>query len=147
RSDTVISIAASGRTPYAIGALKAAQNIGALAVALTCVKNSEMAKYADFTIAPLVGPEVVTGSTRMKAGTAQKMVLNMISTGVMIKAGKVYQNLMVNVLPTNEKLVERATHIITLTTGCELKTARQQLKRAENNVPAAIVMQKTGLNL
>jgi N-acetylmuramic acid 6-phosphate etherase len=145
--DSVFSLAASGRTPYAIGALEAAKQVGALAIAVACVADSRMSKYADVTIAPLVGPEVVTGSTRMKAGSAQKMVLNTISTGVMVRAGKVYQNLMVNVLPTNEKLMNRAIHIIAQTTNCDLKTAQQMLINAERNVPAAIIMQRTKLSL
>lgn len=140
--DSVIAIAASGRTPYAIGALDYANKIGALSVALVCVSHSEMEEHAQYTIAPVVGPEVVTGSTRMKAGSAQKMVLNTISTGVMVKNGKVYQNLMVNVLPTNKKLVDRAVRIIAETTGCSDGDARQKLEEAKQNVPIAIVMQK-----
>ncbi|MDN7145362.1 MULTISPECIES: N-acetylmuramic acid 6-phosphate etherase [Liquorilactobacillus] len=144
--DSVIAIAASGRTPYAIGALDYANEIGALSVALVCVSHSEMEEHAKYTIAPVVGPEVVTGSTRMKAGSAQKMVLNTISTGVMVKSGKVYQNLMINVLPTNEKLVERAVRIIAETTGCSDEEARKKLKEAKQSVPIAIVMQKKELN-
>lgn len=144
--DSVIAIAASGRTPYAIGALDYANKIGALSVALVCVSHSEMGEHAQYTIAPVVGPEVVTGSTRMKAGSAQKMVLNTISTGVMVKNGKVYQNLMVNVLPTNKKLVDRAVRIIAETTGCSDGDARQKLEEAKQNVPIAIVMQKKDIS-
>ncbi|MFT8424873.1 MAG: N-acetylmuramic acid 6-phosphate etherase [Liquorilactobacillus sp.] len=144
--DSVIAIAASGRTPYAIGALDYANKIGALSVALVCVSHSEMEEHAQYTIAPVVGPEVVTGSTRMKAGSAQKMVLNTISTGVMVKNGKVYQNLMVNVLPTNKKLVDRAVRIIAETTGCSDGDARQKLEEAKQNVPIAIVMQKKDIS-
>lgn len=144
--DSVIAIAASGRTPYAIGALDYANKIGALSVALVCVSHSEMEEHAQYTIAPVVGPEVVTGSTRMKAGSAQKMVLNTISTGVMVKNGKVYQNLMVNVLPTNKKLVDRAIRIIAETTGCSDGDARQKLEEAKQNVPIAIVMQEKDIS-
>ena len=110
--DALIGIAASGRTPYVLGALQHANPIGALTIALTCVPNSPMSTLADITISPITGPEVLTGSTRMKAGTATKLVLNMISTGVMIKTGAVYGNLMVNVQPTNAKLIDRAQRII-----------------------------------
>jgi N-acetylmuramic acid 6-phosphate etherase len=143
--DTLIAIASSGRTPYAIGALKYSSQLKAKSIAVVCVPQSEMEKQADLTIAPIVGPEVITGSTRMKAGTAQKMVLNMLSTGVMIKAGKVYQNLMVDVLPTNEKLVNRAIRIIQATTGKDHQAAKQLLTAAQQRVPVAIVMGKTGM--
>lgn len=143
--DSLIAIAASGRTPYAIGALDYANSIGALSVALVCVSHSEMGEHAKYTIAPVVGPEVVTGSTRMKAGSAQKMILNTISTSVMVKNGKVYKNLMINVLPTNKKLVERAVRIIMETTACGEWDAREKLKEAKQNVPVAIVMQKKAL--
>lgn len=112
KKDIVIGIAASGRTPYVIGALKFAKENGALTASISCNKNSPIAKEADIEIAPVVGAEVVTGSTRMKSGTAQKLVLNMISTGVMIKLGKVYENLMVDVKATNAKLVERSKKIV-----------------------------------
>lgn len=144
--DIVIAIAASGRTPYAIGALDYAKKKSALGVALVCVSNSEMEKYAKYTIAPIVGPEIVTGSTRMKAGSAQKMVLNAISTAVMVKNGKVYQNLMVNVLPTNKKLVARAVGIIVETTGCSINEAKKWLEKAKEDVPVAIIMQKKGID-
>src|SRR5215472_14524852 len=102
--DTLVGIAASGRTPYVIGAMEHSKKIGALTISLTCVSGSEMASIADIAIAPVTGPEVITGSTRLKAGTATKLVLNMLSTGVMIRLGYVYGNLMVNVQPRNEKL-------------------------------------------
>jgi N-acetylmuramic acid 6-phosphate etherase len=144
--DTLIALASSGRTPYAIGAVKYSKQLNAKSIAVVCVPQSELAKYADLTIAPIVGPEVITGSTRMKAGTAQKMVLNMLSTGVMIKAGKVYQNLMVDVLPTNEKLVNRAIRIIQATTGKTRDAAEILLNQAHEQVPVAIVMAKTTLD-
>ena len=143
-NDTVIGIAASGRTPYAIGALTYAQQVKALAISVTCVAASLLADHA--AIAPVVGPEVITGSTRMKAGTAQKMVLNMLSTGVMIRAGKVFGNLMIDVLPTNAKLVDRAQRIIAETTGVSATRAASLLEAAAHKVPVAIVMAKTGLD-
>lgn len=140
QADTVIGIAASGRTPYTVSAINYSKSVGALTVSVTCNPGSQMNELADIGIAPIVGPEVITGSTRMKAGTAQKMVLNMISTGVMIKVGKIYQNLMVNVQPTNEKLVQRGINIIHDGTGIEKNEAARYLTAAENNVAAAIVM-------
>lgn len=141
--DVVISIAASGRTPYAIAALEYAKEIGALAVSVTCNDRSKMAEIADISIAPIVGPEVITGSTRMKAGSAQKMVLNTISTGVMVRCGKVYQNLMVNVRPTNEKLIHRAISIIMDATGCSHEVAEKALDDNNKDVAVAIVMVET----
>ncbi|OJG96886.1 N-acetylmuramic acid-6-phosphate etherase [Enterococcus termitis] len=138
--DVVIAVAASGRTPYTIGAIEYAEQVGALTISVTCNDKSEMNKLAAIGIAPVVGPEVITGSTRMKAGTAQKMVLNMISTGVMIKTGSVYQNLMVNVQPTNEKLIQRSLQIIHEATGVDLETAEKYLEQAGNHVADAIVM-------
>ncbi|MFR6020166.1 MAG: N-acetylmuramic acid 6-phosphate etherase, partial [Lactobacillaceae bacterium] len=113
---------------------------------VACVPDSVLAQHADIAIAPVVGPEVITGSTRMKAGTAQKMVLNMLSTGVMIRAGKVFENLMVDVLPTNAKLVDRAERIIAATTGVDQIQAATLLKAAGHKVPVAIVMAKTELD-
>ncbi|HCS99083.1 MAG TPA: N-acetylmuramic acid 6-phosphate etherase, partial [Enterococcus faecalis] len=110
--DVVIAIAASGRTPYAVSAIEYGKKVGALTISVTCNNQSPMNQLAEIGIAPIVGPEVITGSTRMKAGSAQKMVLNMFSTGIMVKVGNIYQNLMVNVQPTNEKLIQRATNII-----------------------------------
>jgi N-acetylmuramic acid 6-phosphate etherase len=143
--DTLIGIAASGRTPYVLGALAHARKLGALTIALTCVPGSPMAAAADISIAPLTGPEVLTGSTRLKAGTATKLVLNMISTGVMIKTGAVYGNLMVNVQPTNAKLVDRAHRIIMAATGVDLPTAEALLKEG-GSVKTAIVMQKLSID-
>lgn len=138
--DCIIGIAASGRTPYTISALEYAKSVGALSISITCNKDSEMARTADISIAPVVGPEVISGSTRMKAGTAQKMIVNMISTAVMVRLGKVYQNYMVHVLPTNEKLVERATKMIAQITGAGHDEAFEVLKSADMVVPEAIVM-------
>ncbi|WP_409274299.1 N-acetylmuramic acid 6-phosphate etherase [Neobacillus sp. SCS-31] len=139
-NDTVIGIAASGRTPYVIGALKHANTIGATTVSLSCNKNSEISKYADIAIEVETGPEVLTGSTRLKAGTAQKLVLNMISTASMIGIGKVYKNLMVDVQPTNKKLVERSKRIIMQATETDYETAAKFYEKANENVKAAIVM-------
>jgi N-acetylmuramic acid 6-phosphate etherase len=142
--DSLVGIAASGRTPYVLGALAHARKLGALTIALTCVPNSEMAAIADISIVPVTGPEVITGSTRMKAGTATKLVLNMLSTGVMIRAGAVYGNLMVNVQPTNAKLVDRAHRIIMAATGADQPAAAKLLGEA-GSVKKAIVMQKLSL--
>ena len=142
--DTLVGIAASGRTPYVLGALLHAKSIGALTIGLACVADSPISKVADLTIAPVTGPEVVTGSTRMKAGTATKLVLNMLSTGVMIRTGAVYGNLMVNVKPTNDKLVDRAHRIIMDATGCDRYTAIRLLIEA-GSVKTAIAMQELSL--
>lgn len=144
KGDCVIGIAASGRTPYTLAALEYANEVGALSVSITCNKDSQMAKTAQISIAPVVGPEVVSGSTRMKAGTAQKLVANMLSTGVMVRLGKVYQNYMVQVQPTNEKLVMRACRMISEITGCSVEQARETLDATGMKVPEAIVMQKSG---
>jgi N-acetylmuramic acid 6-phosphate etherase len=143
--DTLIGIAASGRTPYVLGALGHAKKIGALTIALTCVPDSVMAALADISIAPLTGPEILTGSTRMKAGTATKLVLNMLSTGVMIKTGAVYGNLMVNVQPTNAKLVDRAQRIIMAATDID-QTAAANLLQQAGSVKTAIVMGRLSLD-
>lgn len=144
--DVVIAIAASGRTPYAIGALQAARKIGAFTAAVVNVSGAEMADHADVTIAAVTGPEALSGSTRLKAGTAQKMVLNLISTGVMVKLGKVYGNLMVDVRATNEKLRDRATRIVMSVTGAERERAQEALEQASWHAKTAIVMLKLGLN-
>jgi N-acetylmuramic acid 6-phosphate etherase len=142
--DVVIGIAASGRTPYVLGALDYANTVGALTIAVACVPDSAIGQKATIAINAVVGPEVVTGSTRMKAGTAQKLVLNTLSTGVMIKMGKVYQNLMVDVLPTNQKLVDRAQRIVAATAEVDVATAEAAFKAADERVPVAIVIAKTG---
>ncbi|XOQ47730.1 MAG: N-acetylmuramic acid 6-phosphate etherase [Eubacteriales bacterium] len=144
--DTVIGLAASGRTPYVIGGLDYANEIGAYTGAISCVNNAEISKHAKAKIEAVVGPEVITGSTRMKAGTAQKMILNMISTSLMIKYGKVYGNLMVDVQPTNEKLVERAKRIIASSSGCSYEEAADFLEKSGSNVKIAICMALTGLS-
>ncbi len=143
-NDVVFGLAASGRTPYVIGGLDYARRKGALAVAIACVPHSVIGTHADLAIEAVTGPEVVTGSTRMKAGTAEKMILNMISTGVMVRQGKVYQNVMIDVQPTNQKLIDRAIRIIMTTTGVDEKEAGSVLQKADRNVALAIVMAKTG---
>lgn len=137
--DVVVAIAASGRTPYCLGALRYARQVGAGTVSLVCNPGSPMAAAADIAIVPVVGPEVLTGSTRMKAGTAQKMVLNMLSTATMVRLGKVYSNLMVDVVPANQKLVDRAHRIVQEATGADAQTAKQALADCSGNVKAAIV--------
>ncbi|WP_281257246.1 N-acetylmuramic acid 6-phosphate etherase [Laceyella sediminis] len=140
--DTVVGIAASGRTPYVIGALKYARRIGARTVALSCNERARISQEADQAIEVVVGPEVLAGSTRMKAGTAQKMVLNMISTATMVKLGKVYENLMVDVNISNRKLKERAIEIIRTVTGVSRERAEESLEQARHEVKTAIVMIK-----
>ncbi len=144
RGDALVGIAASGRTPYVLGGLAYANHLGALTIGLSCVPGSEVECRAKIAITPAVGPEVITGSTRMRAGTATKLVLNMLSTGAMIKTGMVYGNLMVNVQPSNEKLKDRATRIIAAATGVGEAQAAALLDRA-GTVKAAIVMQKLRL--
>ncbi|RAT05321.1 N-acetylmuramic acid 6-phosphate etherase [Bacillus cereus] len=138
--DTVIGIAASGRTPYVIGGLKYANSVGASTASISCNKNAEISKYAKLNVEVETGAEILTGSTRLKAGTAQKLVLNMISTASMIGVGKVYKNLMVDVQSTNEKLVERSKRIIVEATGVSYEVAAEHYEKAEHNVKAAIVM-------
>ncbi len=138
--DVLVGIAASGRTPYVIGAMDYAKECGAAVIALVCCQNSEMQKHADITVAPIAGAEVITGSTRMKSGTCQKMVLNMISTAVMVKLGKVYSNLMVDVKASNEKLLQRAIRIVCTATGVDPKTAETTLKSCDYHCKTAIVM-------
>ncbi|MBS1815252.1 MAG: N-acetylmuramic acid 6-phosphate etherase [Acidobacteria bacterium] len=143
--DTLVGIAASGRTPYVLGAMEYAKEVGALTVGLSCVPDSLVAQAAEIAITPATGAEVITGSTRMKAGTATKLALNMLSTGVMIRAGYVYGNLMVNVQTTNEKLVDRAERIIVDATGCDRARAAELLKQA-GTVKVAIVMEMLGVS-
>lgn len=143
--DVVIAIAASGRTPYAVSAIEYGKKVGALTISVTCNNQSPMNQLAEIGIAPIVGPEVITGSTRMKAGSAQKMVLNMFSTGIMVKVGNIYQNLMVNVQPTNEKLIQRATNIIKEAAEIEESQAKEYLEAAQLEVAPAIVMAKATL--
>lgn len=138
--DTVIGIAASGRTPYVIGGLKYAHSVGASTASISCNKNAEISKYAKLNVEVETGAEILTGSTRLKAGTAQKLVLNMISTASMIGVGKVYKNLMVDVQSTNEKLVERSKRIIVEATGVSYEVAADYYEKANRNVKVAIVM-------
>jgi N-acetylmuramic acid 6-phosphate etherase len=145
KDDFVIGIAASGRTPYVVGGLKFAKEAGAGTAGICCSPGSEIGKIADFDIAVLVGPEALTGSTRMKAGTAQKMVLNMITTGAMIKSGRVYSNLMVNVESTNRKLVERSRRIVAQATGAAREDVERAMEASGSDVKTAIVMLKLGV--
>jgi len=140
KHDAVLGIASSGRTPFTIAALEYARARGARTIALTCNRNSPLERVSDFAIVTEVGPEVLAGSSRMKAGTAHKMVLNIISTGAMTRLGYVYGNLMVNVWTKNEKLVQRATRIIEQATGTDHDTAARALKDSGNRTPVAVVM-------
>ena len=144
--DVVCAIAASGRTPYCIGALRYAQAVGAETLTVTCNPGSPMTRMAHIAIVPQVGPEVVSGSTRMKAGTAQKMVLNMLSTGSMVMMGKVYGNLMVDVQATNQKLKVRCENIVMEATGLDREAARAALEAADGQVKLAICMTLTGMD-
>lgn len=145
--DLLVGLAASGRTPYVIGGLDYARQIGAHTVAIACTQNSQIGAIAEIAIEPLPGPEVITGSTRMKAGTAQKLVLNMLSTGAMIKIGKVYGNLMVDVQASNQKLIERCKRIVCEATGVERDRAESLLALTHYDVKLAILIEKTGLSL
>ena len=145
RADALVGIAASGRTPYVLGGLAYARELGALTIGLSCTVGSKVAGAADIAITPIAGPEVVTGSTRMRAGTATKLVLNMLSTAVMIRMGYVYGNLMVNVQPTNEKLTDRARRIITAIAGVSYHEASCLLEQA-GSVRIAILMSKRNLS-
>jgi N-acetylmuramic acid 6-phosphate etherase len=142
--DVLVGIAASGRTPYVLGAVAEARRIGALTIGISCTPDSELSSAVEIPIAPLPGPEVVAGSTRMKAGTAQKLVLNMLSTGAFIRLGYVYGNLMVNVQPKNTKLVDRARRIVAQAAGVSYERAGELLEEAGNSVRTAILMGKTG---
>ncbi|WGW00945.1 N-acetylmuramic acid 6-phosphate etherase [Vibrio sp. YMD68] len=145
--DVVVGIAASGRTPYVIGALEYANDIGATSVALSCNPDSPIAEIAHIAISPVVGPEALTGSTRLKSGTAQKLVLNMLTTASMIRLGKSYQNLMVDVKATNKKLIARAARIVTQATECDIQQATKTLEVTGYDVKLAILMILTGLDL
>ena len=144
--DLLIGIAASGRTPYVMAGLQYARSLGAGTVFVNCSKNTRDGGAADTVISIGVGPEAITGSTRMKAGTAQKMALNMISTATMVRLGKVYGNLMVDLKPTNKKLANRAVRIIAEATGCSHEAAADALKRSGNNAKLAIVMVELGID-
>ncbi|WP_312816838.1 N-acetylmuramic acid 6-phosphate etherase [Atlantibacter subterraneus] len=144
--DVLVGLAASGRTPYVLGAMAWAKSLNASVAVVSCNPQSEMAALADIAITPAVGPEVVTGSTRLKAGTAQKLVLNMITTGAMIRSGKVYSNLMVDVEATNAKLIERQISIVMDATDCDRNTAQAALQQCNRHCKTAIVMVLTGLD-
>lgn len=145
--DVLVGIAASGRTPYVIGGLTYANKLGAVTVALSCNPNSPIAEEAQIAISPVVGPEALTGSTRLKSGTAQKLVLNMLTTASMIRLGKSYQNLMVDVKATNKKLVARAARIVMQATECEKQLATQILEETQYDVKLAILMILTGMDI
>jgi N-acetylmuramic acid 6-phosphate etherase len=144
--DIVVGIAASGRTPYVIGALEYAKQLGSVTVALSCNPDSAIAKLAQISISPVVGPEALTGSTRLKSGTAQKLVLNMLTTASMIRLGKSYQNLMVDVKATNEKLIARAVRIVMQATDCDINKAKDLLNECGNNAKIAILMYLTDIS-
>ena len=138
--DVLVGIAASGRTPYVLGGMEYALSLGATVAAVSCNPDSEMSRLAGIAITPVVGPEMITGSSRMKAGTAQKLILNMITTGAMIRSGKVYGNLMADVEATNAKLVERQKRIVMAATECDRATAEQALTACDGHCKTAIVM-------
>jgi len=144
-SDVLVGIAASGRTPYVLGAVAEARRMGAATIGISCTPESELARAVDIAITPLVGPEVVAGSTRMKAGTAQKLVLNMLSTGACVRLGYVYGNLMVNVQPKNRKLADRARRIIAQAAGVSYERAGELLEESGGSVRTAVVMAKAGV--
>jgi N-acetylmuramic acid 6-phosphate etherase len=147
RKDVVIGVSASGMTPFVRGALTRARKAGAKIIFITCWPGADLANFVDLQIAPAVGPEIIAGSTRLKAGTATKMVLNMLTTIAMVKMGKTYGNLMVDVRTGSEKLKDRARRIVGIVTGLDYDAADELLKRAKWNVKAAIVMEKTGSTL
>ncbi|MBL4909695.1 MAG: N-acetylmuramic acid 6-phosphate etherase [Alteromonadaceae bacterium] len=144
--DILVGIAASGRTPYVISAMKYAKHLGATVVGVSCSPKQMVAKIADINLCVAVGPEALTGSTRMKSGTAQKLVLNMLSTASMIRSGKSYRNLMVDVNSSNEKLYARAIRIVMQATHCEYQIAKEALEQAENKAKLAILLVLTGVN-
>ncbi len=146
-NDLLVGIASSGRTPYVIGALNYAKSIGAKTVALSCNPGSAIGDIADIAIAPVVGPEILTGSTRLKSGTAQKLVLNMLTTASMIRIGKTYQNLMVDMHASNQKLLARAARIVMQATDCTAEEARRVLDLTNNDVKLAILIALTGLDV
>jgi N-acetylmuramic acid 6-phosphate etherase len=143
-ADVLVGIAASGRTPYTVGAVKFARGTGAFTVAVTCAPGSPITQVAEVSIAPLVGPEVIAGSTRLKAGTAQKLILNMLSTATMIRLGYVHGNRMTHVQTRNSKLRARAIRIMMAETGTNERTAIENLEKANGNLPAALLMAKSG---
>lgn len=146
KNDVVVGIAASGRTPFTVAAIEHARRRGAKTIAVTCNRNSPLARAAHLAIVTEVGPEIVSGSSRMKAGTAQKMVLNMLSTGAMARLGYIYGNLMVNVHPKNQKLIERGISILEQAAQIDRPTARKALAAAQNRVPIALIMLQAGVS-
>ena len=146
KGDALVGIAASGRTPYVLGAVGKARDLGGITCGIACVPDSELSRLVQYPIEPSPGPEVLTGSTRLRAGTATKLVLNMISTAVMVRLGHVYGNLMVNVQPTNRKLEDRARRIVQEATGLTYEQASELLDRAGRTVRTAIIMQKKGIS-
>ncbi|ANS85530.1 N-acetylmuramic acid 6-phosphate etherase [Vibrio scophthalmi] len=144
--DVVVGIAASGRTPYVLGGMEYARNVGAFVASLVCNPTCPMIEAADVAIVPVVGAEIVTGSSRMKAGTAQKLVLNMITTGAMIRSGKVFGNLMVDVEATNAKLIQRQANIVMEATGADEQEAELALSQCQRHCKTAILMILTGLD-
>jgi N-acetylmuramic acid 6-phosphate etherase len=146
RRDVVVGIAASGTTPYVVGALKYARKLGAATVALTSNLRVPVGRIAKIVIAPEVGPEVLTGSTRLKAGTSQKMVLNMLSTGAMVRLGHAYENLMIDMMLTNEKLADRALRILAEASGKSVSAAEQALRAARHDMRVGLVMLKNGVD-
>ena len=144
--DVLVGLAASGRTPYVLGAVAEAKRIGAVTVGVSCTPDSELSRAVDIAIAPLPGPEVIAGSTRLKSGTAQKLVLNMLTTGSFIRLGHVYGNLMVNVQPKNTKLLDRARRIVAQAAGISYDRAAEALEEAGKDVRTAILMAKAGIS-
>ncbi len=137
--DVLVGIATSGRTPYVLGGLEFARELGAYAIGLTCNEDSQLSQHADLTIAPIVGPEVVVGSTRLKAGTATKMVLNILTTGAMVRLGKTYGNLMVDLQAKNSKLADRSRRIVMTLTDLDAQAAENQLEQSQGDVKTAVV--------
>ena len=144
--DALVGISASGRTPYVLGAVGRARELGGITCGISCVRDSELSRAVQYPMEPVPGPEILTGSTRLRAGTATKLVLNMISTAVMVKLGHVYGNLMVNVQPTNQKLEDRARRIIQEAAGVTYEQAAELLNASGRSVPVAIVMHKKGIS-
>lgn len=144
--DSLVGITASGRTPYVLGAVKAARAMGALTIGVSSNQDTELSREVDVSIGPRTGPEIIAGSTRLKAGTAAKLVLNMISTAVMIRLGHVYGNLMVNVQPTNSKLADRARRIVEAAAGIDRKAAERMMEESDGNVRLAILMARLGVS-
>jgi len=142
--DVLVGLAASGRTPYVLGAVGEARRLGAVTIGISCTPDSELSRVVDIAITPLVGPEIVAGSTRLKSGTAQKLVLNMLTTGTFIRLGYVFGNLMVNVQPKNTKLLDRARRIVAQAGGVSYERAGEVLEEAGNSVRTAILMAQTG---